>query len=164
MNMLISELQMLAGDWRSWIVVALMALIAVHSIVYFFMCPYVNGRATISDTAVSEARGTQFKHGIRLGIMMVAGIVLTLAGLFMIAEGVKPAFALAAMVAGMVITQTEPTRSMIRENTQRVVALRDAEPLVREAAQNRLRGTHRELVMTNVALLAALVVGIAVFG
>ncbi|MEM9059733.1 MAG: hypothetical protein AAGD13_04655 [Pseudomonadota bacterium] len=164
MNMLISELQMLAGDWRSWIVVVLMALIAVHSAVYYVVCPYVHGRANISDAEVTEARGNPFKPGMRLGLMMVVGIVLTLTGLFMIADGVKPTLALAAMVVGIVIIQTEPTRSSIRESTQRVVALRDAEVVTREAAQSRLRGNHRELVTKNVVLLGALIAGMAVFG
>lgn len=164
MNMLISELQMLAGDWRSWVVVGLMLLVALHSIVYYYMCPYAHGRASITDDAVSDAQSRVYKPGLRFGIMMLLGIILTVAGLFMIADGVKPTLALAAMVMGIVIIQTEPTRSVIRENTQRLVANRDAESVRQEAAQLRLRGSHRELVAKNVVLLGALVTGLLAFG
>ena len=163
MNMLISELQMLASDWRSWIVVGLMAALALHSVVYYLMCPYVNGRANITDTAVSDAKGRSFKPGFRFGLMMLAGIAMTVAGLFMIAEGKSPTIALAAMVAGIVIIQTEPTRSMIRENTQSLIANRDAQGTKFEAVQMRLRGSHRELVAKNVVLLGALTAGLLAF-
>ena len=163
MNMLISELQMLATDWRSWFVVALMAAVALHSIVYYFVCPYVHGRASITDEAVRDAQARTFKPGMRFGAMMVLGIGLTLTGLFMIADGIKPTLALAAMVAGIVIVQTEPTRSTIRENTMRLIANRDAEPIRQEAAQLRLRGSHRELVGKNFFLLGALIVGMMAF-
>ena len=39
MNMLISELQMLASDWRSWIAVGVMGALVLHSLKYYFMCP-----------------------------------------------------------------------------------------------------------------------------
>lgn len=163
MNMLISELQMLAGDWRSWIVVGLMGALVVQSVAVFFLCPYVNGKANITNEAVAEARESVFKPGARYGIMMVIGIVLTLTGLFMIAEGTRPTIALAAMVAGIVIVQTEPTRTIIRENTQRVISLRDALDTKREAAELRLRGSHIELVTKNFVLLAALIAGLLAF-
>ena len=164
MNMLISELQMLASDWRSWIVVGVMGALVLHSLTYYFMCPYVHGRANITDEAVVEARERVFKPGARYGLMMVLGIVLTVTGLFMIADGVKPTLALAAMVAGIVIVQTEPTRTVIRENTQRVISLRDDETSKLEAAALRLRGSHVELVVKNLVLFAALIAGILAFG
>ncbi|MEM7211039.1 MAG: hypothetical protein AAF479_03950 [Pseudomonadota bacterium] len=164
MNMLISELQMLASDWRSWIVVALMAFVATHSIVYYFMCPYAHGRASITDDAVQDAQSQNYRPGLRFGLMMIVGITLTLMGLFMIAEGIRPTLALVAMVGGIVIVQTEPTRSVIRENTIRLIANRDAEPIRQQASQMRLRGSHRELVTKNVILLTALVAGLLAFG
>lgn len=163
MNMLISELQMLASDPRSWLVVAVMAALVVHSLVYFFMCPYAQGRANITDEAVLEARQSTFKPGARYGVMMIVGIILTITGLFMIAEGIKPTLALAAMVAGIVIVQTEPTRTIIRENTQRVISFRDDTGTKLEAAQIRLRGSHIELVVKNLVLLGALIAGMLAF-
>lgn len=163
MNMLISELQMLAGDWRTWIVVALMAAVALHSVVVFAICPYVHGKANITDEAVVEARNAPFNLGLRFGFMMVSGIAMTITGLFMIAEGVHPTLGLAIVVAGLVIIQTEPTRAMIRDNTHRLVANRDAEPMTFAAVQSRLRGSHRELVTANLIMLTALVAGILAF-
>ena len=163
MNMLISELQMLASDWRSWIVVGLMAALALQSVIYYMMCPYVNGRAKITDEAVADAQTRSFKPGYRFGLMMLSGITMTVVGLFMIAEGTHPTIALAAMVAGIVIIQTEPTRSMIRENTFSLVANRDAEETKQQAAQLRLRGSHRELVTKNVVLLGGLTAGLLAF-
>ena len=163
MNMLISELQMLAGDWRSWLVVGLMGVLVAHSVVYYFVCPYVHGRATITDEAVAEARECAFTPGVRYGVMMLLGIILTVTGLFMIAEGIRPTIALTAMVIGIVILQTEPTRTIIRENTQRVISLRDDIDGKREAAELRLRGSHIELVTKNLVLLTALILGLLAF-
>ena len=157
MTMLIDELQMLTGDWRSWIVVTLMAGIAILSVVHLFACPYVRGTKKLTDDEVETARSTPFRPGWRFGMMMVLGVALALAGLFMIANGIKPTIALALMVGGLVIVQTEPARLRIRDSKQKVVACRDAAGEVRRLAQDRLRSSHRQLAGTNVVLLGGLV-------
>ena len=160
MNMLIAELQGLSADWRSWAVVALMAIVAGISVVHMVLCPYVRGNRQIPDDEVEAAKNTVFTPGARFGVMMVLGAGLTLTGLFMIANGVKPLLALAAVVVGVVIIQTEPTRLQIRENTQRVIALRDAAAETLAGARDRLKASHFQLAATNVALVLALSAGL----
>ena len=64
MNMLISELQMLASDWRSWIVVALMGALVLQSVVVFFLCPYVHGKATITVKGIGFSRSPFLKCAV----------------------------------------------------------------------------------------------------
>ncbi len=163
MNMLIDELHALAEDPRSWAVVAVMLLFAAHSLFAVLRCPYVRGVADISDAEVVDAKANPFEPGARFALMMVAGIALTIVGLFMIASGTKPTIALAAMVAGIVCIQTEPARLRIRESKQRIVARRDAPVEVMAIEQDRLHGSHRELAITNFLIIAALVAALMAF-
>ncbi|MEO1491460.1 MAG: hypothetical protein AAFV19_04825 [Pseudomonadota bacterium] len=163
MNMLIEEIQMLANDPKSWVAVALMVLIAGHSVATVLLCPYSHGKAKIDDIEVSQARGQVFTVGARFGLMMVVGIALTVGGLFMIASGTKPALALIAMVSGLVITQTEPVRLRIREGKSSVIANRDSDETTAELMRGRLHSDQKELALSNVVTLAALVGGLLVF-
>jgi hypothetical protein len=163
MNMLLEEITMLAADPRAWIAVGLMVLVAGHSIGLLFLCPYSRGRATITDEEVIAAQGQDFFVGSRFGLMMIGGIALTVGGLFMIASGTKPALALIAMVAGLVITQTEPVRLRIREGKSLVKANRDAEPATAELMRERLHAGHKELALSNVVMLVALTAGLLAF-
>lgn len=155
MNMLIEEIQLLASDPKAWIVVLVLAGFAIHSGVSAVMCPYVKGTATFTEADIREARAYQFNAGWRFAVMMISGIVLMLAGLFMIAGGIKPALALALLVTGIVLTQTEPLRLQIREQKFSVVAAQGAQADVLATAQDRLQSNHRGLAWTNAAMLVA---------
>lgn len=155
MNMLVEELQLLANDPKAWIVVLVLAGFALHSVIGAIMCPYVKGTATFTPEDIREAQGHEFNPGVRFALMMIGGIVLMLAGLFMIAGGIKPALALALLVTGIVVTQTEPMRLQIREQKFGVVAAQGARADVLATAQDRLHAHHRALAWTNAAMLFA---------
>ena len=163
MNMLIEELQMLSANPWSWVVVGLMALFTAYSITLLFACPYSHNRAEISDADVVAAKDHSFKPGGRFILLMLGGVALTLAGLFMIAKGISPALALAALVIGIVLIQTEPAQLMIRECKNTVVACRDLGDEQRIAAQDRLRASHRSLAITNLVLLMGVTAGLVAF-
>lgn len=163
MNMLINELQSLSADWRSWIVVGCMAVLALASVAARLGCPHVRGVYDPTDEEVKAAQSAKFSAGWRFGVMIVAGIALTLAGLFMIAGGIRPALALGALVLGILIIQTEPARLQIRENQRQVIGSRDAGAAVLAGARARLRTSHQSLVLVNVVLLVALVAGLVAF-
>ena len=163
MNMLISELQALAADPWSWAVVALMAAFAIQSVGVLMMCPYVHGRAEITDAEVAAARDDGINPGPRFAMLMLAGVALVLAGLFMIAGGTAPKIALAALVVGIVLIQTEPARLLIRHHKTRVIAHRDAAPEVREGERDRLRSSHFQLAGTNVVIALGLAAGLSGF-
>lgn len=163
MSMLIDELQRLADDPRSWIVVAIMALVAARSLFLFLRCPYASGTIVIDDDAVRHARENPFTPGARFGVMMVLGVSLTLLGLFMLYRGIHPTISLAAMAMGILIVQTEPARLRIRENIERIIANRDADEAFVGGARHRLKISHQELTVMNVVVLAALTAGLLVF-
>lgn len=163
MNMLIEELQSLSSNPGSWIVVALMAAIAVISLAHFFICPIARGKYTPKDDEVSKARASDFNPGWRFGLMMMTGAGLTVAGLFMIASGIKPAIALAALVGGLLLIQTEPLRLQIREGQRMVIAAHGGAAEALEGARDRLRAGHLGLAGTNFVLLAGLIAGLLAF-
>lgn len=163
MKMLIEELQGLAADPRSWVIVALMAVIAAISLFRLWRCPHITGAYRPTDEEVDAARQESDRIGPRFGLMMVLGAALTLTGLFMIAGGVRPTIALGLMVVGIVVMQTEPYRLLIRQQTQAVVASRDASEPVLAGIRDRLRGNQRALALTNLVLLAGLVAGLMAF-
>ena len=163
MNMLIEELQQLSANPWSWGVVGLMALFTAYSVTLLMACPYSHNRAQISDGDVATAKAHSFRPGGRFVLLMLGGVVLTLAGLFMIAHGISPALALAALVVGIVLIQTEPAQLQIRECKSNVIACRDAPDDQRIGAQDRLRASHRSLAVTNVVLLAGVTAGLVAF-
>ncbi|MEM7423465.1 MAG: hypothetical protein AAF334_07060, partial [Pseudomonadota bacterium] len=95
--------------------------------------------------------------------VMLSGILLATTGLFMIAEGVHPALALVALVVGVVVMQTEPSRNRIREQRRQVALHRDSSAETVEHVRSRLRISQRELAMMNIGLALALAIGLAVF-
>ena len=121
------------------------------SVFQIFKCPLTHGTTNVSDDDVADAKARGFRAGSRFGLMMLAGAGLTILGLFMIANGVRPTLALAALVVGIVIMQTEPNLLMIREHRRSVIANRDA-PMPFAEAQDRLRTGYVQLATTNVVL------------
>ncbi len=163
MNMLIEELQSLASDWRSWVVVGVMAVMAMVSVFQTFKCPWLHGNINPSKEEISDAKIMRKTVSPRFAVVMMAGFVLTLTGLLMIASGVKPTLALAAMVVGLVIIQTEPARLRIREARRLVLAATDEPQDAQIGARVRLRSNYRELAALNVGVLVCLVGGMLAF-
>lgn len=163
MSMLVSEIDALASNPWAWGVVGLLGLLAVHSLALLFLCPYAKGTAVVSDEEVAGARDLQSTPGARFALTMLAGAGLTVVGLFMIARGISPALALAAVMAGVLLIQTEPTRLLIREHKYALMAHRDSPEDIREGDRARLRGSHRALAATNVALMFAVTAALLAF-
>ena len=157
MTMLIEELQSLASDWRSWLVVGVMAILALFSLFQALRCPLLMGTSGVGPDEIAEAKVIRKSIGFRFGLVMLAGFALTLVGLLMITYGLKPTLALAALVIGIVIIQTEPARMKIRESRRFVLAASDGPPESNAAARDRLRGSYRELAMINLGILVCLV-------
>lgn len=157
MNMLIEELQNLGDDPRSWIVVAVMALLAAVSVWRYFNSPLASGAMVPTDAEVAHAREIRTSIGARFGLLMLGGAAVTVVGLVMIAQGVRPTLALGMIAAGIVVTQTEPYRLLIREQSRIVTASRDAPADELESARDRLRANQRSLALINLVLLGGVV-------
>ncbi|MEM1160437.1 MAG: hypothetical protein AAGJ28_05850 [Pseudomonadota bacterium] len=163
MSMLIEEMQSLASNPGAWIVVLVMAGIGAVSLMELLACPVARGRHTPSDEDVRAAKEKGFQAGWRFGLMMLTGGVLTTAGLFMIAYGIKPAFGLGAVVLGILLVQTEPHRLQIREGRRMVIAAHHDGDAVLDGARDRLRSGQMALAVSNIVLLLALVAGLMAF-
>lgn len=163
MNMLIEELQSLAADWRSWVVVSVMGVMAAFSVFQTFKCPWLHGNINPSDDEIADAKILRKTVSPRFAIVMMIGFVLTLTGLLMISQGVKPTLALAAMVIGLVIIQTEPARLRIREARRMVLASTNGPDDAQIGARSRLRSNYRELAALNVGVLVCLIGGMLAF-
>ena len=163
MNMLIEELARLSGDWKAWALVGVLALMAIHKLVLLFMCPVVHGTADFTAEEVAEAKAHRFNPSVWFALAMLGGVAITIAGLFMIANGIHPAIALALLVAGVVVIQSEPARFLVREQRISVIAASDGPADILEGERDRLKGAHRALATINVVILAGVVAALAAF-
>lgn len=161
--MLLEELQQLAANPLSWSIVFVLAGLSAYALMLLTRCPYVMNTAIVSETEVSLAQNAPMRPGTRFVVWMLAGIALTIAGLYMINFGIQPTLALGALVAGVVMIQTVPSYYHIRENRHRVVAGMNAPDDLRAGMRDRLRSSYRELATTNIVLLLAVTGALLVF-
>lgn len=163
MNMLIEELGRLSSNPFAWTIIGLLALAVLYSVVEIMRCPLLREDETATADEVADAKLLRRYVGPRFAIVMLAGAIITVAGLMMITYGVKPALALAAVVAGVCIIQTEPHRLRIREARRQVVASQDMGTDRRQDARTHLKSSYHAMAAMNVALLVCVVGGLLAF-
>lgn len=163
MNMLIETLEALSASPWAWAGVAVLAALAVLTLIQWFMCPYLCQKHEISVEAAREALDRPVFANRRFALAMVIGIVLTLVGLKMIHQGSEPGLAFILIVAGVVVLQTEPIRLDMRQATARVVAASAGDEASYLAAAYRLRASHFWLVTVHFLVLFGVVAGLLLF-
>ncbi len=163
MDMLTRELVALANDPRAWFAVAGLGAITLHSIISYRLCPLIHNKANITPQAAREAVNARYAHSTRFLLLMLAGIAAALSGMAMIAMGTHPPIALGLIAGGVFLIQTEPLRLNIRDRQLRVVASQIEGPEAQASAVNRLRGEYSKLMLTNVALTAAVAIYLLAF-
>lgn len=163
--MLVEELQAISGDWRAWVVVGLLALVALRSVVGLVQSS--RGVANIqSSVSPEQARAYVTARHVsapRFAIAMLAGFVASVTGLIMLSYGIKPAIALLLLAAGLFVIQTEPTRLTVRQSEYRVIAAAQQDEEAVTRATERLCSDQFKLVIINVSLVAAFAAGLLAF-
>lgn len=161
--MLIEELSMLAGDPVAWGAVPLLAVFCIYSLVHWWRCPLIHRTQHISLEEAANVVGKPVIAGPRFGLLMLAGVAATLAGLSFIAEGIRPTLAFYLLIAGVFVIQTEPARLQIREAEARVVTASAVGEEPARIAVERLETTNIWLISLQFSMLAAVVIFLAAF-
>lgn len=154
MEMIFDNVAALSLDWRAWVVAALVSLKALASIVLYALCPVTNGRAEITAEMTAEAKAFRIQPPLSYLILMLAGIALAVGGLYMMNDSQYGPLALGAMVIGVFLFITEPTRLFVNSAKQGVYAAA-GDPEASVLARDRLRGAHLERALYEIAIAAA---------
>lgn len=157
MNMLVEELTALADDPVTWAAVPVLGLFAAYSLWHWLHCPVLHRKRRPSLDEARAVVGQPRIAGPRFLLLMLLGIVATLAGLTFISEGIYPTAAFYLLLAGVFVIQTEPARLQIREAELRVLAVEaQGETAIRHAME-RLETLNIWLVSLQLAILAGVI-------
>lgn len=145
-----------------WLLLA-MALRTGWSLICWRRCPSQNVRISNEALEAIEARRQAlWRHSARFLVVMIAGIVLAIAGLYQLAmKGDGAPVAMIMLVGGMYLFMTEPVRQTIADAEDRVhtTGIR-GDSDAHAAALSMLRGSHTYLVAIEV--IATVALGLAV--
>ncbi|MEM6906109.1 MAG: hypothetical protein AAF568_09465 [Pseudomonadota bacterium] len=163
MNMLLDTLAQLHTQPLTWIAVGLLAILSLFAFGDWLLCPVLHHK---KDISVDEAKAAGYRPvvaGPRFFFVMVGGIGLTIAGLYMIQAPVRPDIGFVMILAGLVIMQTEPIRQQLRIQIARVIAASAQGEDAYEAATDGLRAGYIWLVAVHFLILAGVVAGLLAF-
>lgn len=163
MNMLIEELERLSSNPFAWAIIGILALAVSYSVAEILRCPLLREDEIATPEQIADAKQTRRHIGPWFGVVMLTGALVTVTGLLMITHSVYPALALAAVVAGICIIQTEPQRQRIRDTRRLVIASQDMGQERVMDARLRLRSSYNAMAAMNVALLVCVVGGLLAF-
>ncbi|MEM1277433.1 MAG: hypothetical protein AAGH74_12985, partial [Pseudomonadota bacterium] len=122
MNNFLSTLQSLSGLWETWVAVGFLAALGLYSLYERLTCPYITGDKIASYDEARAAINSPISAPPRFLIAMIAGIAMSIAGLYMLYTATIPGAGFLLIIAGLVILQTEPIKYQIIEARHRVVA------------------------------------------
>lgn len=159
MNMLLDNVAALSTDPKAWAVAALVVLKALISVFMCFRCPVVRGTHDITDAMIEEGRAYRIEPKASYLAVMLGGMALTVIGLYMLSDTSFGPLALGAVVIGMFMFMTEPSRFFVHVARMGVFATTGGEEEPNALARDRLRSAHWERAMFE-AIIAAIVVAI----
>lgn len=151
-----------AEPW-SWAVVVLLAAWAGISLWKRMVCPIANGHAQLSAAEAIRDLNRKVRHPLSFLVVMVAGMVAAVVGLFGLSKadegaGTLPFFLLAA---GLFVILTLPVRMRIREAELRVRTATDEDG--RQALARALRSEHHGLLQYEFGILALITLILVAF-
>lgn len=156
MEMIFSGVAALSHDWRAWIVAALVALKAMHSVYYYLRCSIVHGRVTPTEDEIAAARAYRFAPPRAFLAIMLGGMALAIGGLYSLDDKTYGPLALGALLIGIFMFSTEPNRLSVRSATMEVFATTDQPGEASVLARARLLSAHRTRALTELGIAAVL--------
>ncbi|MEO0621148.1 MAG: hypothetical protein AAFU49_12745 [Pseudomonadota bacterium] len=153
MTMLIDELRQLAANPFTWASVPVLLAFLLYALYRRRCCPLLHRTLTITPEQARASADQPYTAGPRFALLMLVGIVATIASLKLIADGTYPTLAFYLLVAGVFVIQTEPVRLRLREAETRVIASELYDEDVREVAIDRLETNHLWLITIQVVIL-----------
>lgn len=155
MDMVFSGVAALKHDWRAWAVVALVCLKALGSLYLFFRCPVLCGRRTPTSEEIAAARAYRFQPPLSFLFLMLLGMALAVAGLYLLSSPEHGPLGLGFLVLGVFIFSSEPNRHMVRGAMIEVTARTGAGGEAEYLARDNLRSAHGQRAAIELAIAAA---------
>ncbi|QIE54292.1 hypothetical protein G5B40_01820 [Pikeienuella piscinae] len=156
MEMIFSGVAALSHDWRAWVVAALVALKAMHSVYYYLNCPIVRGDIAPGEDEVAVARTYRLAPPRGFLAIMLGGMALAIGGLYNLDNETYGPLALGALLIGIFMFTTEPNRLSVRNATMEVVATTGQSGEANSMARARLLSAHRTRALIEVGIAAVL--------
>lgn len=161
METLLDNVAALSTDPKAWVVAALVVLKALHSIWLFLRCPVMCGSIEMTEEMISAGKAYRIEPRPSYVAIMVAGVALAIGGLYMLNDTEYGPLALVALVIGMFMFMTEPSRLFVHVAKMGVFATAAGDPETNALARDRLRSAHLERAMFE-TIIAAVVVAMLV--
>ena len=155
MEMILSGVAVLKHDWRAWVVLGLVALKALFSVWMYFRCPYACGRRAPTTEEISAAKAYRFTAPQSFLLLMLAGIGLAIAGLYLLNNPERAPLALGLLVLGGFIFSSEPNRLAVKSAMTDVIATAGDPGEANLLARDSLKDAHRARAFVEVAIVAA---------
>lgn len=157
MEMMLTNVAALSSDPKAWVVAAVVAIKALVSIYLSRRCPVMRGEIDVSDEMIEEGKAYKVSPPPSFLIIMLVGIALAVVGLYMLPHPIYGPLALGALVVGMFMFMTEPTRLFVNASKMEVFASTGAPGDANALARDRLRAAHTERAVYEVIIAAAVV-------
>lgn len=158
MELILTGLSALSTDWRAWAVAALVAMKAASSIYLYLRCPVLCGRVAPSDAEIRAAQAYRFRPPLSYLLIMLAGITLAVAGLYLLGDATYGPLALGMLVIGVFMFSAEPNRLAVQSAIKEVIATIGAEDDTHILARDRLRGAHLSRALIESSIVATVLV------
>jgi len=162
MEMLLNNLSGLDSNPFAWAVAALAGLRALFTIYTSRTCKIRSGEYQVSREEAVEAANTVFNPPRSFLYLVSFGIALAIGGLYMLQDSTYGSLALGAVVVGVFIFMTEPTRLQVIGAKTGVFASTLGEADQNKLARERLGHAYRERAMYETTIALA-VVGVLYF-
>lgn len=152
METLLTNLSLLGHNPFAWAVAALVGLRAAFSVYMTLRCPVARGVYQPTREEAEAAANERFGATRGYLLLMVVGMALAIGGLYTIANDRYGAVALGALVVGVFLIMTEPSRLQVTAAVKSVYAstLRGAEHVA--LARESLQGAHVQRTMIEVVI------------
>lgn len=162
MEMLLDNLSGLGANPFAWAVAALAGMRALFTIYTSMTCRIKNGEYPVSREEAVEAANTVFEPPRSFLFLVSFGIALAIGGLYMMQDSEFGGLALGAIVIGVFIFMTEPTRLQVIGAQTGVFASTLAGEEQVKLAREQLKYAYRERAIYE-TVIALAVVGVLYF-
>ncbi|MEL7464636.1 MAG: hypothetical protein AAFN79_11250 [Pseudomonadota bacterium] len=157
METLLANLSALSDDAKAWALAGLVTLKALHSIYLSLRCPVMRGVADVTEEMIAEAKAYKFAPPPSYLMIMIGGVAIAIAGLYMLNDTQYGPLALIALVVGVYMFITEPTRLFVNVGKMEVYSSTGEAGDRNELARDRLGAAHLERAAYETAIAVAVV-------
>ena len=155
--MLLDSMSGLGSNPFAWTIAVLAALRALFTIYTSLTCKVKSGEYQVSREKAVEAANTVFQPPKSSLFLILLGIILAIGGLYTLQDATYGSFGLGAIVIGVFLFMTEPTRMQVIGAKTAVFASALADDDQTQLARDQLGYAYRERAIYEAVIAIAVV-------